>query len=261
MKTTAEMKIEISNARISNATIMPDGTCKLELELEMATQKQNNNEIVNDECILVEASKLSLNDDFMLFTPETDEQKWLKDTLTKIIKNGIEDFYRPTMDPSFMNKSCTKIHYKAGELPATGRSYNWWERTVKHSKWSIGTRSQYIAFLGVLIKNLVAKGWSCCEAWYAVCNDSKALGHYRNSDNANEYTGSSEICGFFDLANTYKILAKDREIDGFWVAGDYRYNGSPQPIAFLLLTKNYNLVRDDCVAWLVLKKESCSLEI
>lgn len=46
MKTTAEMKIKISNARISNVTIMPDGTCKL--KVEMATQKQNNNKMAND---------------------------------------------------------------------------------------------------------------------------------------------------------------------------------------------------------------------
>lgn len=258
MKTTAEMKIEISNARISNATIMPDGSCKLELEMDMTTQKQNNNEIANAECILVEASKLSLKDVFMSHKPKTEAEKKFKATLTEVIANGIEDFYRPAMDPSFANKACTKIHYKAGDLPAVGKSYIWWEATVKDSKWCLGTKAQYVAFLGVLIKMLVAKGWTCCEAWNAVCNDSKNLGHYNNSDNAKhqfEYTGSREICGFFDLANTYKILATDVEAGGFWLASgcylDFTYS---DPLANLDLNYCYIGNYNNSVAWLVLKK-------
>ena len=258
MKTTAEMKIEISNARISNATIMPDGSCKLELEMKMATQKQNNNEIANDECILVEASKLSLKDVFMSHKPKTEAEKKFKSTLTEVIANGIEDFYRPAMDPSFADKACRKIHYMAGDLPAVGKSYIWWEATVKDSKWCLGTKAQYVAFLGVLIKMLVAKGWTCCEAWNAVCNDSKNLGHYNNSDNAKqqfEYTGSREICGFFDLANTYKILATDEEAGGFWMAsGCYRNFCYATPLADLNLNYCYVGNYNSSVAWLVLKK-------
>ena len=257
MKTTAEMKIEISNARISNAnaTIMPDGTCKFELEVEMATQKH---EIVNDECILVEASKLSLNDDFMSYYPLTKKEKKFKAILTEVIKSGIEDFYRPVMDPSFADEAKTKIHYKAGDLPSKGKSYNWWEETVKDSKWCLGTKAQHVAFLGVLIKMLVAKGWTVDAAWDAVCNDSKNLGHYRNSDNAKhqfEYTGSREICGFFDLANTYKILAKDEEAGGFWLAGGYCVGNSGDfPLADLDLNDDCNRNHNNGVAWLVLKK-------
>ena len=251
MKTTAEMKIEISNARISNATIMPDGTCKLELEVEMATQKQNNNEIANDECILVEASKLSLKDVFMSHKPKTKKEKEFKAILTEVIKSGIEDFYRPVMDPSFADGAKIKIHYNAGDLPATGKSYNWWEETVKDSKWCLGTKAQYVAFLGVLIKMLVAKGWTCCEAWDAVCNDSKKLGHYWNSDNAKhqfEDTGSREICGFFDLAN-------DEEAGGFWLAGgSFSGSGNYHPLADLVLYCICNNFHFDGVAWLVLKK-------
>ena len=175
MKTTAEMKIEVSNARISNV----------------------------DEGVLIEASKLSLKDAFMRHKPKTEAEKKFKDTLTEVIKSGIEDFYRPAMDPSFADKEKTKIHYMAGEKPAVGKSYNWWKEAVKDSKWCFGTKAQYVAFLGVLIKMLVAKGWTCCEAWDAVCNDSKNLGHYWDSDNAKhqfEDTGSREVCNFFDLA-------------------------------------------------------------
>lgn len=258
MKTTAELKIEISNARISNATIMPDGTCKLELEVKMATQEQNNKENVNDVCTLVEASKLSLKDAFMSHKPKTKAEKKFKATLTEVIENGIEDFYRPTIDPSFADKEKTKIHYMAGERPAVGKSYNWWKETVKDSDFCLGTKAQYVAFLGVRIKMLVAKGWICCEAWDAVCNDSKNLGHYWNSDNAKhqfEDTGSREICGFFDLANTYKILAEDEEAGGFWLAGGcYCIYGLGHPLADLALNDKYFDNRDYSVAWLVLKK-------
>ena len=225
MKTTAEMKIEISKER---------------------------------DCILVEASKLSLKDLFMRHKPKTEEEKEFKETLTEVIKNGIEDFYRPAMDPSFADKVCTKIHYIAGERPAVGKSYNWWEETVKDSDFCLGTKAQYVAFLGVLIKMLVAKGWTCCEAWDAVCNDSKKLGHYRDSDDAKHHfedTGSREICGFFDLANTYKILAKDEETGDFWWAGgDCGNHGDYAPLADYGLSSDYNINHNYSVAWLVLKK-------
>ena len=230
MKTTAEMKIEVSNARKSNV----------------------------DEGILIETSKLSLKDAFMRYKPKTEAEKKFKAILTDVIKTGIEDFYRPAMDPSFSDKEKTKIHYMAGEKPAVGKSYNWWKETVKDSKMCFGTKAQYVAFLGVLIKMLVDKGWTVGEAWDAVCNDSKKLGHYWNSDNAKhqfEDTASREICGFFDLANTYKILAEDEAAGGFWLAGGCCSNGSVNfPLADLALYFNYCNGRNHSVAWLVLKK-------
>lgn len=224
MKTTAEMKIEVSNAR---------------------------------DCILIEASKLSLKDAFMRYEPIKEAEKKFKATLTEVIKNRIEDFYRPAMDPSFSDKGKTKIHYMAGEKPAVGKSYNWWKETIKDSKLCFGTKAQYVAFLGVLIKLLVAKGWTVDRAWDAVCNDSKELGHYWNSDNAKhlgEDTGSREICGFFDLANTYKILAEDEVAGGFWLAGGCCCDVSYVGLAGLRLHA-YSIL-NDCygVAWLVLKK-------
>lgn len=259
MKTTAEMKIEISSARISNvnAIVMPDGSCKLKFEVEMSTQEQNN-ENANDDCILVEASKLSLKDVFMSHKPKTEAEKKFKAILTEVIKTGIEDFYRPAMDPSFADEEKTKIHYMADEKPAVGKSYKWWKETVKDSKWCLGTKAQYVAFLGVLIKMLVAKRWKVGEAWDAVCNDSKKLGHYWDSNNAKhqfENTGSREICGFFDLANTYKILAGNEEEGLFWLAGgSCSDNGLGNPLSGLELCYGYYGNHEDSVAWLVLKK-------
>lgn len=216
---------------------------------------------IERDCILIEASKISLTDTFMSHKPQTKAEKKFKDTLTEVIKSGIEDFYRPAMDPSFSDKEKTKIHYMAGEKPAVGKSYNWWKEAVKDSKWCFGTKAQYVAFLGVLIKMLVAKGWALEDAWDSICNDSKNLGHYWICEYAKhqfEDTGSREICGFFDLANTYKILAKDEEAGGFWLAGGcFTCYSSYHPLANLELCNSYfdYLYRGDSVAWIVRKKE------
>lgn len=250
MKTTAEMKIMVSNARISRATILRDGTCKLELEMNIHEMDGHD-----DKCVLVEASKLSLNDDFMKHRPQTAQERLFKINLTKVIKNGIGDFYRPTMDPSFANESCKKIHYSAGELPAVGKYYQWWQEAVDGTIWKLGTKSQYIAFLGVLIKTLVSKGWKSGKAWNIVCNNSEELGHYCNSYNPKyqlEHTGSREICGFFDLGNTCKILANDDGTDKFLLAGGcYENYGDIYPLSNLRRCEEHAFVYRQSVAWLV----------
>ena len=73
--------------------------------------------------ILVEASKLTLEDIFMSHEPKTEEEQEFKTALTEVIRTGIEDFYRPAMDPSFSDKEKTKIHYMAGEQPVVDKSY------------------------------------------------------------------------------------------------------------------------------------------
>lgn len=244
MKTTAEMKIEVSNARISKAMVMPDGTCKIEFEVEN-----------NGSCILIEASKLSLNDEFMKHIPKTEGERKFKAKLTRVIKEGIDDFYRPVMDPSLDING--QIYYEVGKLPAVGKSYNWWKKAVKDSKWCIGTESQYVAFLGVLIKMLIEKKWACWEAWDAVCNNSINLGNYFNSNNSKglfEHTGSKEICGFYDLSNTHKILAIDKETEGYVLAsGSWQSKSLYQPLASLGFYNNNSYCHLYSVAWLVLK--------
>ena len=209
---------------------------------------------------LVEASTLSLQDEFMKHEPKTAEGKEFKQLLTDAIKKGLKDFYRPRLDPSFDENG--EISYKPGEKPAVGRSYNWWEKKAKEfcrERGSrLGTITEYVAFLGVLLKRLVASGWKVQDAWSAVCNDSKELGHYWNSKNAKydfDPTGSREICRFFDLANTFKILAEDEETGGFWLAGGgYNEDGIDCPLAGLVHFDNRNSDYDYSVGWLVLEK-------
>jgi len=183
---------------------------------------------MNDEMfVLIEASKLSMDDEFMQYQPKTAREKEFKDLLEDVIRNGIDDFWHPRIDPTL--DEVENICFKVGKKPAVGNSYNWWRENAKKfnpkRNSRLGTKSQYIAFLGVLIKALVAEGWPVSKAWDAVCDDSRQLGHYWNSENAKsdfEPTGSREIVGFYDLANTCKLLAEDEEAGGFWLAsGSY----------------------------------------
>ena len=210
---------------------------------------------------LVKASQLSLKDEFMKHEPTNNNQREFKRELTEAIRSGLSDFWHSKLDPCF-NEDGAGLMFEAGKMPAVGKSYNWWEEKAKQylpERGSrLGTKTEYVAFLGVLIKNLVASGWPMSKAWKAVCDDSKELGHYWYSANAKhefEATGSREICGFCDLANTYKILACDEEAGGFWLAGGgYGSHGYRFPLAHLLRFASRVIVHCCSVGWLVLSK-------
>ena len=215
----------------------------------------------DDILVLVEASRLSLDDEFMKYKPTTWQESQLKELLEKAISHSVKDFYRPCMDPSFDKDG--SICYKARRSPAVDKSYIWWEHTAEgfmpERGSRLGTRFEYVAFLGVLIKDLVSEGWSIKKAWNAVCNDSKKLGHYWNSKNAKyalASTGTRKVGRFYDLINTSKILAEDEKAGGFWLAsGYYLVNSTSYPLADLLhFTFNdhyrYNNL-DHSVGWVV----------
>lgn len=212
------------------------------------------------EFILVEVSKLNPLDDFIQHQPRTVNEENLKNELVWLMAFGLKDFYRPKIDPSFDSEG--KICYQDGLEPAVGKSYNWWEKTAKKfspvNRSRLGTKSEYVVFLGVLIKKLVESGWKVDTAWNAVCNYSKNLGHYRDSEGARhdfEPTGSRCICGFCDLANTYKILAEDVEESGFWLGGgDFGSESYRYPLADLYDNDSRILDCYDSVGWLVLEK-------
>lgn len=223
------------------------------------------------ESVLVEASQLSLKDEFMQHKPKTPQEKKLKESLTEVIVNGVKDFYTSYTDPSFVDDKKTRVTIGVGRKPAVGKSYNWWKEYLKDTVWCIGTKEQYIAFLGVLIKKLVTNnGWRVGKAWNAVCNDSRELGIYFDSKDVNyseEYakTGTGEICGFTDLANTRKFFAEDTGGYYYWTtAGDHGMSGKKAPLATILQTC-YLLDKSKCshvyetnlnsVPWLVLKKD------
>jgi len=273
MKEVKEIKINVSEGQlIFNvpegqliSAEVKDGVCTLRFEVaeemisevkesEVASSIQEEDDIF----VCIKASELSLDDEFMQHKPNSKREQELKDALKAVIKKGIADFWRPRMDPSFDKKG--NICFKAGEKPAVGKTYNWWRDNSKKfnpkRKSRLGTKPQYIAFLGVLIKTLVAEDWTVDEAWNAVCNDSKKLGHCWNAENAKhafESTGSRAIAGFYDLANAYKILTVDG-VDGyFWLAGGSNYHyGFYYPLADLDLHYNCDDRSSYGVGWLVL---------
>lgn len=260
MKTTTELEIEVSGGRITEAYVMPDGKCKLVIEVAAPKGASTKVTTLGDAFVKVEASKLSFEDEFMKHQPKTKAERDFMEKIKNVIKSGPKDFWRPKYDPSF-NKAGTGICYHPGMAPAVGKTYNWWEKVAKEfkpeCKSRLGTKSEYIAFFAVLIKKLVENDWTVANAWDAVCNDSKKLGHYLNSENAKhtfENTGSREVGGFFDLANTHKILAKDEEAGGFWLVGGFYYDGSYfHPLAVMYNHDGYNYDDNRSCGWLVLE--------
>ncbi len=208
---------------------------------------------------LIESESLSIKDEFMLYVPNTKAEAKVKAFIAEAICKGVKKFYRPIMDPSFTYNGMN-ISFVAGNKPAVGKSYNWWYEVTKRYKPErnsrLGTRLEYGAFLGVLIKKLVEEGKSIEWAWNAVCNDSRELGHYCNSDNSGlsfEPTGSRCVCGFYDLANTCKILAEDEETGGFWlVSGYYTCDSKNRPLARIYNYRNRYDGCNNCVGWIVL---------
>ncbi len=261
MKTSIQLKL--STGKITEIKLQEDGNYEFVIDSEEPVEfKIDELRKKQDMLALVEASKLSLKDKFMQHEPITDNERKFKDLLKKVIKRGVKDFWRPILDPSF-NEDGNAICYVAGKKPAVGKSYNWWYKVAKEYnpklRSRLGTNSEYVAFLGVLIKTLVSNDWSVKAAWNAVCNDSKELGHYWNSENAlHDFgpTGSREICGFYDLANTVKIVADD-EVGGFWLAGgDYSFISNSYPLADVCHSINLDVNFDDSVGWLVLEEGS-----
>lgn len=241
----------IPNARIVEAKPLEDGSCELVIIYDNAKTLFT----------LIEASKLSNSDEFMQYEPKTDKEWMIKSSLNSIISRGIKDFYRPIIDPSF-DKTGKHIVFSSGLYPGIVQSFYWWCEKAKElnpeRKSRIGTKSEYIAFLGVLIKKLVDNSWKIDDAWNAVCNDSILLGHYLNSNG--EYygmqrTGSNEVMGFFDLANTDKLVLDDETNEFFWiVGGNYSSTSDQRPLAFMHKYDVYNSNHFQSVGWLVLEE-------
>lgn len=210
------------------------------------------------EFIFIDVKSLSADDDFMKFIPHTRILRETKDLIAEAIKTRVEDFYLPKCDPSFTEDG--GICFVAGKMPAVGKSYEWWVKTAEeyapeHNS-RIGTKLEYAAFLATLIKQLVEEGNELCKAWELVCYNSEELGHYWNSPNAQkafELTGSREVFGMCDLANTCKMLKENEETDGFLIAaGSYGNISNYSPIAKLQHASNCKYENHDGVGWIII---------
>lgn len=167
--------IKVPGARIMEAKVNDDGTCNLYLEgitnenLEQLSVevifKENSNPFQ-----LVEASKLSLKDEFMQYEPETSSGRELKCELENVICAGISNFWCPKYAPSLSGDY--GISYGELEPPAVGKEWFWWENTAKkfepERNSRLGSKEQWIAYCGVRIKTLMKRGFSAKEAWKTV---------------------------------------------------------------------------------------------
>jgi hypothetical protein len=211
--------------------------------------------------VLIEVSKLSTKDSFMQYMPETTQERLLKGMIFEVIAREVKDFYRPVCDPSLLEDT-EHIVYELGKPPAVGKSYDWWERTAKELSPErcsrLGTRLEYIGFLGVLLKDMVLDGWDVKKAWHALCNDSREIGAYLNSSKTTfgpPLTGSMPVSRFYDLANTYKILAEDVDKGGCWVfGGSYKSKSYRNPIAEELYFVSHTNHNPYAIGWIVFEK-------
>ena len=190
------------------------------------------------------------------YSPGGEKQEEFQRMLSEAINSKVVvvDFEVPVCDPSM--DAHGKLQFILGATPATGYSYNELEQIAKENGIRLGTKNEYMLFLATMILRLIAGSWSKDDAWYAVCVDSKELGHYWNSAGAMhqpELTGSRSIVGKCDLANTYKTLKKDEKAGGFWQAGgNYGNYGDDHPLADLNLEHYCDNHRSFSVGWFVL---------
>ena len=213
----------------------------------------------NETFVLIEASKLSLEDDFLKYEPQTESQERFRMTVRGVIRRGVKDFWKPRMDPSF-NSNGDGITFEFFRKPAVGKTYKWWKRAArKYSparKSRLGTVDEYIAFLAVLMKLLLANGWPIEKVWYAICDDSTELGEYlTNPDEIPElqFVGTKEVCGFFDLGHTHKMLKWNGEKGGLCIAGGCcELFGHDIPLSKILLRVFFPNVANTTVGWVVL---------
>lgn len=204
----------------------------------------------------IPGSSIRLQDDFMQHVPCRHEEQVLKDRLKWAIEKGMTDFYRPVCDPSFTNYERKEICYTAGAEPAVGSPISWWVRTANQfcpERGSrLGTESEYLAFLGILIKRLTQK-MNIAEAWNAVCYDSNQLGNYSGTK---KNTGSINVCGFFDLGNTKKILTSERGYEFCFAGGCWQNSDVFFPLSNLAYCSSHLFFDwNYCsVGWIVLEK-------
>lgn len=219
--------------------------------VSVSTEKEMTTEI---ETISVEGSDSQIYSELLEYTPANTDEKNFLENLKKAVAAGVKPFKVPICDPSIDENGL--LQFVAGCKPAVGYSYNILKELANENGVQLGSKNQYVLFLATIIQRLIEEGWSKKSALCAVCTDSTKLGHYCNSTNPKngfELTGSRGVVGKFDLANTYKILAKDERTGRFLLAGGcYNNLGNYFPLARLSLSNCHINRCGNSVGWFVL---------
>ena len=178
-----------------------------------------NNGTLDFDTIKVDSSKNEKYISLMSYIPNDEREAQFKRELCDAISIGVREFQVPVCDPSIDEEG--NVCFVPGNKPALGFTHMELQDIAKKNGLRLGTREEYFLFVGTIILKLIEQGWSAKEAWHAVCSDSRKLGHYSDSENAKgdyEVTGSRNIAGKCDLANSYKVLAKNKFGNSFLIA-------------------------------------------
>lgn len=244
---TLEMKIaipEVNGGRCVSAELK-DGYILAKFETE-----ENETNFISDSKLECKINPNIFEGEWLEHQPTTRGQK---NTLTLYqeakAKGRLHTFTCMTIAPSVKDG---KLVYQKGLPIKTGFSQSQWEKMLKDYNPSRNSRqmtlTEYACRNLFLIQKLVESGYEIKAAWKAVCDDSRKIGHYRNSakhKNDSEPTGSREVCGFCDLGNSWKFLAEDpwNEIGGFWIAdGSYCCYGNGRPVAAFTHFNNVDFI-------------------
>ncbi len=210
--------------------------------------------------MLIDPTSEGFFDNVLGYNTDDKRLRTFIEAIQEVKEAGVGPFWKPIYDPSMKDEG--EI-FKAGSIPEVDHTFNFWKLIasmkprVQNKKWSVGSEYQYYAFLVWLVNSLEKKGWTLKDSLEAVVLDSKELGHYCNSKDAKhdfEETGSREVCGIYDLANTVKLLScTNEEVGGFWLAGGFcKINSNVSPLADLFHFDIVDYYLRYSVGWLVL---------
>ena len=112
-------------------------------------------------------------------------------------------------------------------------------------------------FLAFQIRYLVKKKrYAMSDAWKAVCDQSKDLGNYWDSQTGArsgfEHTGHKKLGNWCDLANTYKITIDEESGDFVQTGGDYISCGDENPLAGEYLLEKPKDKLETSTGWIVM---------
>lgn len=200
--------------------------------------------------ILVEASKLSLDDEFMKYQPTKLQEARVKNWLTSAIQENVRDFWTTKYDPSLNERG--NICFVEENLPATGKSFEWWRRTAKgisrYNKSRLGSIQEYIALMGVIIKTLIERGWNVEKAWNAVCCDPKDLFEYMKEEQDDYHNN------VLTLGNLRTPKVVDDGNLGYWVVASEQGSWYKDSLTNMQHEEGSQRLYDITTGWIVFKR-------
>lgn len=212
---------------------------------------------------IVPASTITTNSSILQYKPQNMAQAQLKVDLQRIAKMGMPDFRAQAMDPYINAKG--EVCYEEYCNAEIKKSAKDWDKELKNflpqMNSRMGTKLQYSAFLGLLIKQLVEeRQYNLKRAWYEVCNDSSKIANcwdsprYTTKYGVKEPSGSRKIGKWYDLGNTRKIVIAEQNMQyKYYSCGsNYATEGFIHPLTFSMILLTPSKPDYDSTGWCVM---------